>query len=123
MLTLVRSYIIAACIHLALQKNAPLHRTVQTSGRHHRHSILSRLHQQYVYISQTVMRVVKFSFLRHGSEKCISLGKRWTPRNERILSKTKIADVRRQLTSLIGSVGEIGGAVKNLEKAIAKLKG
>jgi hypothetical protein len=37
--------------------------------------------------------------------------------------KDEIADVRRQLTSLTGSVGEIGGAVKNLEKAIGKLKG
>ncbi len=37
--------------------------------------------------------------------------------------KDEIADVRRQLTGLTGSVGEIGGAVKNLEKAIAKLKG
>jgi prefoldin subunit 5 len=37
--------------------------------------------------------------------------------------KDEIAEVRRQLTSLTGSVGEISGAVKNLEKAIAKLKG
>jgi hypothetical protein len=37
--------------------------------------------------------------------------------------KDEIADVRRQFATLIGTVGEIGGAVKNLEKAIAKLKG
>jgi hypothetical protein len=37
--------------------------------------------------------------------------------------KDEIADVRRQLAMLTGAVGEIGGAVKNLEKAIAKLKG
>jgi NTP pyrophosphatase (non-canonical NTP hydrolase) len=37
--------------------------------------------------------------------------------------KDEIADVRRQLATLTGTLGEIGGAVKNLEKAMAKLKG
>jgi len=37
--------------------------------------------------------------------------------------KDEIADFRKQLATLTGTVGEIGGAIKNLEKAIAKLKG
>jgi hypothetical protein len=68
------------------------------------------------------MRVVKFSSNTWEGE----MHKPWEKMDtkERTDSlKDEIADVRRQLATLTGTVGEIGGAVKNLEKAITKLKG